>query len=198
MMQVQGLSGCVLKGTGSTELVSCCWGWDLCVQLEQSDSTVLNSSGETQQASAPEPAAVPPPHWHLLAFNSVLHHSPMEIPQMDAEARTTQCLDCGQKTRLKKADRGKKKISPHPQDTSPAEFRHVSAPALHHAFHGCISKGAPAEPPQKQAYRCVCRRHRVYWFKNPYLNSSRSYLVVWKRSTQYISVTLCCSRPSIL
>lgn len=28
---------------------------------------------------------------------------------MDAEARTTQCLDCGQKTRLKKADRGKKK-----------------------------------------------------------------------------------------
>lgn len=41
----------------------------------------------------------------------------------------------------KKCWQRKKKIFPHPQDTSPAEFRQVSAPILYHAFHGCISKG---------------------------------------------------------
>lgn len=55
----------------------------------------------------PQPAAASSPHWQLLAFNNVLHHSPMETPQMGDEARTTQCLDCGLKT--KKADRGEKK-----------------------------------------------------------------------------------------
>lgn len=135
------------------------------VRATQSNSTVLESSEETQWASAPYPAAASSPHWHLLAFNNVLHHSPMEIPQMGDEARTTQCLDWGQKTRLKKLTEEKKQTSPLPQYTSPAQFSQVSAPILHHAFHGCISKGAPAELPRKQVYRCVCRRHRVYWFK---------------------------------
>lgn len=86
-----------------------------------------------------------------------------------------------------------KKISPHPQDTSPAEFREVSVSILHRAFHGCMSKGAaPAEVPWKQVDRCVCRRHRVYWFEDPDLHLSQSYLIIWKCSAQYISVTLCC------
>lgn len=80
---------------------------------------------------------------------------------MGDEARTTQCLDWGQKTRLKKLTEEKKTKPPLIHNT---HHLHSLAKFLLQSYT-MLSMAASAELPRKQVYRCVCRRHRVYWFK---------------------------------
>lgn len=96
-MQVQAVSGflCVLKVTGSSELVSWWWGWDqVC---GQSWSQTAPCSHLQRKPNEPQPLNLQqhcPPTDNFLRLTMFYTTVPWKS-QMGDEARTTQCLDCG-------------------------------------------------------------------------------------------------------
>lgn len=115
----------------------------------------------------------------------------MEILRTGDEAKTTKCLDCGQKSQIKKADRGR-------------EWK--PSPLTHKTHHLCslakLLLQSYMAASQKECLQSFHRSRRptdeyaedirIYWFKHSYCHLSRSYLAVWQCSIQYISITLLC------